>query len=470
MLYKGGNPAPAPASYLPTMPRVLRTSLVCLLLTTLGFGGGCREFANHRMQLGSLHASGNYDQAAATLDDPKSHDLYGKKNELLWHLDRGAIALARDDQDKAIELLEKAEAAIEVQREKSALDVLGQWTINDTTSAYVAEPYEDMYVNVLKLLAQLEAGRVEGGASVEARRAAFKADTLRDQYTQYAKEIEKKGKNELSRAGQGRRLSSGGKFVESPLATYLTILTFLKTGDTELARVAARRLQSSLELQGELVGNVRAEDFADLETLESDEVNTLVVAFSGRGPTKYAERIGPIPLGTLPLYMELPQLQIHPSQIGGARIEVEGSGGQAEALADCKLVEDLSRVAYANHQEMMPLIQARTFMRYALKAGTSMVLTEMGRRGAHDRDQGLVQLAGVVAGLAVLAATEEADLRCWTFLPGQARVGALKLPAGPHRVRVVYLSHAGGTLYTTAWKQIDVSPAGLATIVTHYPR
>jgi hypothetical protein len=119
---------------------------------------------------------------------------------------------------------------------------------------------------------------------------------------------------------------------------------------------------------------------------------------------------------------------------------------------------------------MLPLIQARTVTRYLLKAGASVALTEMARRQARDRNQGLVQIGGVLAGLALLAATEEADLRCWIFLPGQARVAFLDLPPGRHRLRVAYEGYGGGTVFTSAWKDVDISAAGLTTIVTHYPR
>jgi hypothetical protein len=61
-------------------------------------------------------------------------------------------------------------------------------------------------------------------------------------------------------------------------------------------------------------------------------------------------------------------------------------------------------------------------------------------------------------------------LRSWIFLPGQARVSALKLPVGSQRIRVAYTSPTGGTLYTTDWHEVDVSPANLATIITHFPR
>src|SRR5215471_9077402 len=154
---------------------------------------GCRAFADHRANLEGMFAAGRYDEAARLLDDPQVHGMYGEKSELLWKLDRGSVALAMGEDDKAIALLNEAEDQIEVQREKSAADVLGQWAINDTAAKYIAEPYEDMYVNVIKILAQLEAGRIDGGATVEARRMAGKADMLRDRWLKYEQAVNNKG-------------------------------------------------------------------------------------------------------------------------------------------------------------------------------------------------------------------------------------------------------------------------------------
>jgi hypothetical protein len=346
---------------------------------------------------------------------------------------------------------------------------VSQWLLNDTTTTYIAEPYEDMYLNVVKILAQLEAGRIEGGATVEARRMAGKADRLRDLYLKYEEAVEKKAASLPAGARESSAVATNAarEFVESPLGTYLTAVTFMKSGEREFQRVAGKRLVSSIQLQEGLIGPVHADDFADLENLDANSVNVLVVALSGRGPTKYPQRIGPIPLGTVPVYFELPYLRTYPSEVAGAHLEVEGQEGAAATL---KLVEDLSAVATENHERILPLIRLRTFIRYAVKAGISVGLTEVARRQAHNNDQGWVQLAGVLAGLAVLGATEKADLRCWVFLPGQARVGLTKLQAGQHRVRVVYEGVSGGSVYASEWRDIDVSEGGLTSIVTHYWR
>ncbi|MFM9994210.1 MAG: hypothetical protein ACKVU4_00245 [Phycisphaerales bacterium] len=437
-------------------------------------------------------AAGRYDQAAIMLDDPKVRDLYGSRSDVLWKLDRGAVALYLGDPSTAVSLLDDAERQIETRREKSFGDSVTSWTLNDAAAAYVAEPYEDIYVNVLKLLAQLSAGNLDGGASVEARRLGPKADRLRDEYLTYRDRMESESDESVRRAARSGGLvvvNEEGDFIESPLGTYLAAVTFMKIGEREFQRVAGRRLVSSIRLQQGLIGPVREEDFAGIEEASPSSVGVLVVALSGRGPTKYAESVGPIAVGTVPVYFELPRLMVHPSVVGAARVEVrtpgaepvEGAGGEqspAAALAgpevaperteSLALIEDLSAVAAENHRRMLPLIHARTLIRAAIKAGVSATATEVARRSASDKDQGLVQVAGVIAGLIFMGATEKADVRCWMFLPGQAHVGTLDLPPGRHEVRVVYESASGSVVSSTPWQPIEVAPGGLTSVVTYY--
>jgi len=438
--------------------------VACLL------AGGCTAFSDHRAGLAGDYASGWYDKAAKELDDPKTAELYGSKNRLLYLLDRGAVALALGDYEKTIDLLNQAEEQIDRQREKSLGDKIGQWTINDTTSTYVAEPYEDMYTNVIKIMAQFGANNIQGGATVEARRIGSKADLLRDQYLKYKDQIQKDAKSKLGSAPPSAQKTLGlsnddGEFVESPLGTYLAAVAFMKSGDPELQRVAGKRLIGSIELQGPLIGPVKQEDFADIEEKPANSVNVLVVALSGRGPTKYAEKVGPIPLGTFPVYFELPKLQTHPSQVSRARIEVEG---ESAALSELKLIEDMSAVAAENHRRQLPLIYTRTLIRAGLRAGISATATEIARKNAHDANKELIVVGGAIAGLVVQWAMERADLRSWIFLPGQARVGLYRLNPGQHRVRVIYEGGPGGILYTTEWRTMNVTENGLASVVMQY--
>lgn len=448
-------------------PNLSRLGPVLLLATLLSSGVGC-AFDDHRADLQNLYAAGRFDQAAAVLDDPKTHKLYGSKAELLWKLDRGSVALALGDDATTITLLNEAEETIALSRERSAADVIGQWTINDRTAKYIAEPYEDIYVNVIKMLAQFQAGRIDGGASVEARRLITKVDLLREQFVTYAQAIDKDSAGKIpesERLPGPQTENKEGQFIESPLGTFLSAVAFMKSDSREFQRVAGKRLLDAIRLQEGLIGPVRAEDFAGLSERAPASINVLVVALSGRGPVKVAERFGPLLIGTVPVYFELPVLRTFPSEVASATVEVENG-----PCAELPLVEDISSVATANHNRMLPLIRTRTVLRTMVKMGISIAATEAARRAAADSDQAWVQLGAALAGLVLITATERADIRCWMFLPGQAHVGLLKLDPGDHNIRTIYKDGGGGTVYTTEWQTITVQEEGLASIVTQYAR
>lgn len=452
-----------------------------LCAMAIGAAAGCQDpFTDRLRELEVLHAQGRYDQAAALLDSGDAGKVYGDKNALLYWMDRGAIALARDNPELAVEQLDKAEDFMEVRRESTVADDAARWLINDREATYYAEPYEEQYVNVLKLLAQLEQGNISGGATVEARRMAGKADVLRERYLRSMSAIEERGSRSVrgfstptSAAGYA---NPSGEFIESPLGIFLSAITFMKAGEPEMADVAIRRLATAFQTQQGLIGAVREQDFRSLAEVESADINLLVVALSGRGPTKQPERFGPIQLYTYTVYFELPVLRGGSAEAARARVIIDGGeggsgGGFTQELA---LIEDLRAVATENHRRQLPLIQARAYLRSSLKAAAFAIGTEAARRGTSRKEtaQVAVEIAGILGGLLFVTQTEKADLRAWTFLPGQAHVGIMKLAPGEHRVRVEYLSATGAVLYSTPERAIAVQDraSALTTVVEHFWR
>lgn len=426
----------------------------------LGVGlGGCREFASHRRELERLAATGRYERAAEVLDAERE-DVY-RRDRLLWQLERGAVALANNDPDAAIEHLEDAERMIDLKREAGADEVVATWLVGERSGPYLAEPYEDLYVNVLKLLAQLEAGRIDGYATVEARRLAWKSDHLRDRAEAWARSLDEAAQDKVGSSPSGVDTEEEGEFIESPLGTYLSALAFMEAGEGQMQAVAGRRLMDTLSREGTLVGDVDASRFEGVETMRPEDADVLVVALSGRGPTKVADRVGPIIIYTVPIYFELPRMVRHPSEVASVSVEVEGYGEQR-----LDLIEDMAEVAVVNHERYLPLVYTRTLIRAAAKATTAAVAAE----AARDNDSEIGVVAAVLGGLLFMAATEEADLRCWVFLPGQARVATLDLPEGTHRVRTIYRGSGGGEVYATGWREVEVREGRLATVVDHYWR
>jgi hypothetical protein len=441
-------------------------------------------FDTNRATLEAMHAGGAYDQAAALLDNPAQKDLYSGNNKLLYWLDRGAIALAQRDTARAIELLEKAEDSMETAREPSGGEQLSTWLLNDTVKAYYGQPYEEIYVNVLKMLAQLQAGRIENGATVEARRAAGKSDVLRDRYVRTRDAAVQTGdarfKSTLAANGGAVQANEQGEFIESTLGDFLSAVTFMKSGDWNDQAVAGRRLHTAIELQRTLQGGQDVDEahFAAVGEARPEDVNVVVVGLSGRAPTMVANRVGPIPVYEWPVYFELPELRGGSEEVGSVRVvaECQTPGQSCYAVPqafDLAKIEDMRAVAMENHRRQLPLIYTRTLLRSQLKAAAWFAASEAVRRSSsRGSSRDLATIGMIVGGLAFVGLTEKADLRCWTFLPGRADAAMLKLPAGNYRVHVEYLSRAGGVLYITPPRDVVASdnPKDLTTIVEHFWR
>ncbi len=428
-----------------------------------------------------MHANGDYVAAAEELD--ASTDLYGEKERTLWDLERGAVALALDDPDGTIQALSHAEDLIEVTLGHSLGDEAARWLLNDRVLPYLPSAYEDQYVNVLKLLAQLERGEISGGATVEARRMATKANVLRDRYLDARRVIVDEGLDEATGLLEQREAVSGttrGEFVESPLGLYLSAFSFMHAGDVDDQGVAARRLESVIVAQGPLVGDIDERDFAHVGELRPDDANVLFVALSGRGPTKEAERVGPLIIYEVSVYFEVPILRGGSGEVAAARgvvyeIGPEGGPGAEVLRVDLDLIEDLRSVAIANHERQLPLIYARTLIRAGAKAAGAYALTQVAKENSSGDTETALQIGSVIGGLIYQMATERADLRSWTFLPGKAHVGTGRLDPGRYLMRIEYGADVGtglGEVYASPWREIEI-PDGAsapATLVEHYWR
>ena len=470
------------------MVRYLRIPAILFLSGVLAALGACRSsFDVHRDNLRRLVGEGRWGEAAESLDRPDTKRLYGDRNELLWLFDRGSVAQAMGDHATAIDALNRAEDIMDRRRGEDIGDALGALLINDTLRRYTGEPYEDIYVNVLKLLAHLEAGVIEGGATVEARRIASKANMLRDRYLEIYPATRRKAIGEIGDAQRGDSFSmsegfvpgwvadtpasvagtvatnEGGRFIESTLGLYLTAAVWMHAGEPGNQRVAAERLAQTIELHKELMRGVDPSDFADLATRAPEEGNVLIVALSGLGPRKGAFRFPPIIIDGAPIYFELPIVRNGPGAASGARVIVGRDGASSLAL-----VEDFGQVAAENHRRQLPLTYVRTLARAAVKA---LATREAVKAIEAKNDDDLVRFGVNLAGLLVPVLTERADVRAWETLPGKAHVGMIALPPGEHRVRVEWLAPGGRVVDESGVFDVVIeSPGEFRAIVVRSPR
>jgi hypothetical protein len=221
--------------------------------------------------------------------------------------------------------------------------------------------------------------------------------------------------------------------------------------------------------QGEIIGPVDAALFGGVGEMSAGEANVAVVAFSGRGPYKVPLRLPPLVIEETAVYAELPVLEWEESEVVEVRVEARRAGEEgAGESRPLHLIESLARVAEENHRRELPAIYFRTLARAAAKS-VGITIGAQAAESAAGGDDG-VGFAVALGGLALLLATERADVRCWEFLPGQAHVGLLNLAPGAHEVRVEYLRAGGVVAHTGAWRRVEVGEGGLTTIVEHYWR
>lgn len=417
----------------------------------------------YQARLEGLHRAGRYEEAAQLLFDEKTERDYGGKDWLLLRLERGAVALATGDSQRAITALEEAESVSAYNYRDTPQELFTKWALNDRDAPYRAQPYEDIYVSVLATLAYLASGQVEGRATVAARRTLDKAQFLREAHERYLTHIIDRDTGQFVRTYSASRAPRRGDqmaYVDSPLGTYLATVLFMQARDRENQRVAGAYLLDAIETQRGLIGRVNVDHFRQLPIKDKPARSLLVVAFSGRGPTKRAVQV-PVEGGAASFSIPFPQLYSTPSAVREARVEIEGLG-----VFPLHLIEDMSLVAAENYRRAEPLIYARTLARIGIKAGLVAGAAYGVGQSTGSRDWRNV---AILTGALLIWATERADLRAWVFLPGQARVGLIEVPDSVVRARVIYDVSLGGE-QATPWREFTVEDDGFATLIAHTPR
>ena len=427
-------------------------------------GIGCESaFDRHRVSLIRDHDRGDFAGAAVELDHANEEGLYGSKNEVLWLLERGAAAAATGDSKLAISSLNRAEQQTEFFYSQSASDIAGQWLIGERASRYITRAYENQYINVMKMLAHFQAGTIENGPTVEARRMASKANRMRDKFADVLDEVRSEGVDDAY------TLRNPGAFIESPLGVYLSAIAFRENGQPDMATTAFARLRTAAAAQAGLGISGDTSYVDELESLDASRQDALFVAVGGVGPRLSRQSIGPIFIYTTPIYFELPQIEPGGSRAARAIVEIEELNGSTRTV-ELSLIEDLSAVAEANFQQELPVVHARTYVRALTKSGLFTAGGFAIRNSANsDEAKAAGLLFSLIGGLVYLSATEKADVRCWSMLPGVAWAGVLDLPEGEHKARLVFLGPGGQRLHVGEWATVRGGAYGLDSVIEYWP-
>ncbi|MFA5530466.1 MAG: hypothetical protein WDA11_07355 [Thiohalomonadaceae bacterium] len=407
------------------MQRLCRVSRWAWPLLLMAMLGGCATYSASRPALEASLAAGQYEQALKQLAEHPGPE----RDRVLHLLDRAMLQRLAGDYGASNASFEEAKRIIDEFSTISATETSASFLINDATTTYVGEPFEQALLHAYAALNYLDLGDDEA-ARVEALQVDLTLQSLaeddegplaRDPFARYLAGIIYERRGEWSDALISYRMAYEGYKAHARLYP-IAVPSALKE---DLLRLTARvGLMDEHRRFREEFGVPNWQD----PGLQNGEL--VVLLHNGLAPIKREERAVLVPPRVPQVVsIALPRYEPRPGVVSGARVLVDGREVRTE------IVEDVTAIAQHTLSGRMPAITARALAR----AVTKFKITESARK--EDKAAGLISN---VAGLL----TERADTRSWLTLPAEIQLARLRLPAGDHQVCMELLSPAGGVVET----------------------
>lgn len=434
----------------PRLSSVRGGAVVFLALSLAACGGPSGAM---RKEVNGLIASRDFAGASARIEKEKEGS-YGKKNQVLYYLDLGAVQHDGGKYKESDQSFEKAETRMEELFTKSVSKAAGTLLINDNTTEYAGERFERALVNVYRSLCYLFRDDRDG-ALVEIRKLSRLLQEYADVYgaksTAYKDDAFAQYLSSLLYADDGKTddarisLDKSKKVYEFYAASYGTPAPRFEfpSGDAEatgelvffhLNGLAPRKISKSFSVAwGEAVIAMNASKDDEKEGAQAR--NAISAGLTGKS-----------------ISVAYPAYTQDPFQITGSQVEASGRKGATQ------IMEDVSAIAMKDLAERQALIKTRAIARATVKfilakTATDAVAKKYGKNSWQA-------LAAQATGAAVNAATEVADTRAWATLPSQFRMARLRLPPGTHDVSVSYTNAAGAVVATRTFKGVTIRKGG----------
>lgn len=137
---------------------------------------------------------------------------------------------------------------------------------------------------------------------------------------------------------------------------------------------------------------------------------------------------------------ELPHIE-HIPQVDGATIEALNKEGKVIASAPLSVIAPLGDLAAQAVNEHSAAIAAKTAARVISKHLTALGISWASYEAYKKKDPKMALFMATLGHAALIASInegEKADIRFWSTLPSNIRMGELTLPAGTYKFRAIY--------------------------------
>ena len=446
----------------PYNPENRRFALLVVIVSAFLFLAsllGCGISREITATVDELNAKGEYSQARAYVEEHAKD--YGKRNRLLYQLDRGMLAFSAGEFREAIQAFEKAERIMDELYTVSLSQEATTFLINDNTAPYRGEDFESVMVNLFLALSYANLSQFEE-ALVEARKVDSKLTAINLQYS----ESQKNGYQEdpFARFLMGI-LYEMGKSSDDLNDAYIAYSLALRGYESEYQRfglaipqVLVENALSTAEFMGEeeekrLRKRFPARQYLPLvERKEKAEVFGLHL--NGRAPVKEQDLVVlPMPDGFL-VKLAFPSYKPVPKAIVGARLYAKPLEDDTTFQANFTMAEPIGRIAVENLEDRRFRIAAKTLGRVTAK----YLAVKAAQREASDQFGGLAGLLTGVTGNLLAFASEEPDLRSWRTLPAEILVSKLTLPPGTYEFWAECFTASGGVVRKVELGKRELAP------------
>jgi len=387
-------------------------SLWAILAVLMALLASCSPTLAKRDEYISIYQAGDMafaeERMTKTIENLAADQNFCQSNDAVWLLlDRATARFAQGNTQDAIKDYRLALEAIDYYNQESTLEHLQQVLLEDGFGAYSGEDFEQILARVYFALALLHEDDT-GNAFALLRQAE---ETQQKKREMYAK----------------TEFTDHYKLIDNAIAKYLLALLLDRKGDRSNAEI----------LYGQAASLVGSPSFQkDLSAADQDGKNAtvLVICHNGNSPYKISATSNASVASTAALEFILASRRVDPawSSLTGIPIPQlvqKSSSFPYPTFAAIDGIQkslipfyDITKTAYQQLQQKLPVIAARAVARFLIRRGTVAY--------AKKQDQGMGALADLA--MFVANASTQADTRSWSTLPSSIDVARFDLKPGTH--------------------------------------
>ncbi len=434
------------------MPRFVQLEKVLITLLLLGLLPlGCGLNMQHHYRKFRPQLLQRDFEAANAFIEKRKKSYYGKKNRLLYYMDKAVVLHLEERYKESNAFLEKAKLAAEELWTESVSEQAAALLSTDNALSYQGEDFENVLVHYLGALNYIALGDLSA-ARVEARQVGQKLELLNGRY-----DADKK--NAYKDDAFARWLSGKLALTEGTYAGYNDAwIDFRKAlqvyrDDYEVRYHTALPeflLHDALRTL-EFLGNDFSAELSALrnahpgiEYTSAEQARTLgeVVFIHNAGEAPYkVDRFWTGVAGDDIVRVAYPEFVTKDPVIVGSRMRINGVEVSSE------LAEDIAHIAVQNLEDHMTRIKTKAIARAVAKyiAGHMMAGADDANRSSEERLLSAVWNIGQ-------AVAEEADKRSWITLPAQVRIAQAFVEPGAVVVEVDLIDHGGRVMATKTFE------------------